>query len=141
MNIELNKCYRTRDGRKARVICVDFRGVQSIIAIMENKKGSDDLILISRDGTYAINRNPCPEDLISEWVDKPEMDRSVLPPWIKAVAMDNNGCWFGYMREPHRNDSVWFTNSNVNNDHCYIPPSHAPKWSGDWRESLVVFDE
>ena len=37
MKIELNKTYITRDGHKARVICIDRRGKYPIIALVKQK--------------------------------------------------------------------------------------------------------
>lgn len=91
------------------------------------------------DGKYNFGCNPHENDIISEWVDKPEMDRSVLPAWAnKAVAMDVDGEWFCFGCEPRQGEFYWTTNNE-----CYgiIPDSHAPKWKGDWKDSLLVFED
>lgn len=140
MNIELNKCYRTRDGRKARIICVDAKQKQPVIGLVDTN-GVEIFARYGLDGSWILDGKKRGSDLISEWVDKPEMDRSVLPPWIKVIAMDEDGRWFGYAVAPIVLECTWTPGDETYGEHCYIPPSHAPKWTGDWKDSLLVFED
>lgn len=33
-----------------------------------------------------------------------------LPPWVRWVAQDRSGVWWGYSAEPLRNDNGWYEN-------------------------------
>jgi hypothetical protein len=73
--------------------------------------------------------------------EKPIVDWSVIPEWFNWIAMDEDGRWFAYHIIPEiavmykvgegywKNfDGFWFTES---------PPEYAPKFNGDWKDSLV----
>ena len=65
-------------------------------------------------------------------VDRPTMDFSVLPAWAVSITMDRNGRWKSHTREPKRYIVAWSSA-----EACYIPDSYAPKWDGDWKDSLT----
>lgn len=133
MNIELNKCYRTRDGKKATSVYLSTEREQDNFLMTDGIKSwwaYDTGSYFSREGDS--------KDLVSEWVDKPEMDRSVLPAWAnKAVAMDRDGEWFCFSDIPHVKYVFWSSDETC----ARIPDSYAPKWSGDWKDSLLVFKD
>jgi hypothetical protein len=137
MNIELNKTYRTRSGQKCRIICVDRTAIYSVVGLLETPRGEET-------ATYMPNGVLCsescsPGDLISEWEDKPEYDRSLLPAWAnKAITMDRYGTWHCYDIVPDLTENTWMVHSP---DFATIPPSHAPKWKGDWKDSLLTFED
>lgn len=33
-----------------------------------------------------------------------------IPPWVRWVAQDQSGAWWGYSVEPLRNDTGWYEN-------------------------------
>ena len=33
-----------------------------------------------------------------------------MPDWVRWIAQDNNGSWWGYSAEPLRNDTGWYEN-------------------------------
>lgn len=139
MNIELNKTYRTRSGQKCRIICVDAKGDRPILGLIENKRGGESVIALHELGVETPD-NPSPYDLISEWTDPLEYDRSLLPAWCnKAIAMDADGQWNCYEEIPNvgLDENQWSSDGNFN----IIPDSHAPKWKGDWRDSLLTFED
>jgi hypothetical protein len=130
MKIEVGKFYRTRDGRKARIYAVDGREGSNIHGAVLNEIG-----WIT--STWAITGQwiaaESDRDLISEWIDKPEVDWSVMPKWAEWVAMDEDGKWIWFLGEPRKGAANWC---------CYgvygeIPHTYAPKWDGDWKDSLV----
>lgn len=47
----------TRDGRKARIVCWDAKRDDSIVALVENDKGVENVISYISTGNYYINRN------------------------------------------------------------------------------------
>lgn len=133
MKIEVGKYYRTRDGRKARIYAVDGREGSNIHGAVLNEIG-----WIT--STWAITGQwvsaETGRDLISEWIDKPEVDWSAMPKWAEWVAMDADGEWRWFsFREP----VVDLTSDSWENYQFSgkIPPSYAPKWTGDWKDSLV----
>jgi hypothetical protein len=60
--IEMNKKYRTRDGRPARVICVDAKGAQPVIALVPHGDG-ESIIRTSLAAKFYPNKE-CELDLI-----------------------------------------------------------------------------
>ena len=37
-------------------------------------------------------------------------DFSCLPAWVRWVAQDADGCWWGYEQEPNQGDRGWYEN-------------------------------
>lgn len=118
--------WRTRDGRKAEA--VDVRNGIAIGRIDStpfcwNEKGT--------------TREPfnCTTDLTEPWIDKPEWDWSTTPPWMNWLAMDAGNYWYLYKHKPKL--SVTIFSAVESDDVWFIPKQHAPKWSGDFKDSLV----
>lgn len=67
MKFEVGKLYKTRDGRKARVICVDSKYIDHpIVALVESKSAGEDLYQFKSDGKWvALGESDL--DLIAEW--------------------------------------------------------------------------
>lgn len=70
MKLERDKFYRTRDGRKARVIATDLKSDYSCVAVVESNEWDD------RPNSYLSNGRTNPDreanrDLISEWPTEP----------------------------------------------------------------------
>ena len=70
--------------------------------------------------------------------NSPTLTRSVLhPDSNKAAAMDPAGHWLSYSEVPILGEVGWEKQPGTV---CFrIPPSRAPEWTGEWRDSLVVF--
>ena len=67
MKIELGKTYKTQSGRKARVICTDFKdpdGDLYLIVLIEDC-GYEVAYRHALDGTHKYSKNT----LVSEWED------------------------------------------------------------------------
>lgn len=136
MNIEVGKFYKTRDGRKVRIYAVDARPAWPIHGAILYAHGwvhdewrRDDDLAKNSDGAL---------DIIAPWVDRPEFDRSLLPAWCnKAIAMCSRGNWRCYDKVPkiYDRDDFW-TGQGIT-----IPAPYVPKWSGDWKHSLLVFED
>jgi hypothetical protein len=57
----------------------------------------------------------------------------------KAAAMAPSGHWLSYSAVPSLGADAWQKQAHTL---CFrIPPSKAPQWTGDWKDSLIVFDE
>jgi hypothetical protein len=64
---------------------------------------------------------------------KPVVDWPSMPAWVNAVARDADGRWHGHVCKPDIGFYGWSRGSAI----VLIPKSHAPKFSGDWMDSLV----
>ncbi len=134
MKPELGKYYRTRGGHKGRVICVDRKGGQSpVVALVLKEAKLEFLVQLSADGSYLGPGQPHSDDLISEWIDKPEWDWSKAADWHVAIAMDADRRWFPFREVPSKVEIAWCGSHDRS-----IPPEYAPKWTGDWKDSLIV---
>ena len=102
--------------------------------------------LYCEDGrVYESNLNP---SLFMAPKPKPTMDRSLLPAWANNyVAMDADGEWCAYRsmpekREYQHREGIWMPTGNPSTpQYVRIPDEFAPKWTGDWKESLISFNE
>ena len=54
-----------------------------------------------------------------------------IPNWVKWLAQDANGNWWGYEAEPHEHDHGWYENES---GRC-IQLLHAPA-NPKWRDTL-----
>lgn len=75
-------------------------------------------------------------NLTEPWIDKPEWDWSTTPPWMNWLAMDDGEFWYLYTNKPTRTSSG-FSPSEPDDDIWFVPKQHAPKWSGNPKDSLV----
>lgn len=67
MKFEVGKLYKTRDGRKARVICVDSKCTHlPIVALVESESAEECLYQFKSDGKWvALGESNI--DLVAEW--------------------------------------------------------------------------
>lgn len=140
MKIEAGKYYRTRDGRKACVICTDNYENETYPVILSIEGY---VITATCDGRYT-GSGPHLNDIVAEWIDKPELPPGVvLPSWAnKAMAMDADGSWHCYASIPEiGKPDQWMLSVLGSTQFYVIPRNCTPKWKGDWKDSLVVFDK
>ena len=129
MKIELGKYYRTRDGQKHRIICVDCPGECNLVVLSDKGR----VAFHYPDGRCAALGNQGRSDLIAEWIDKPVVDWSKMPAWAKWVARIGYA-WAWFDHKPIVIDNQYLP---TNGRWDWIPSEYCPVWSGDWRESLV----
>jgi hypothetical protein len=130
---EVGKAYQTRDGRKAVCLTTTLDGKFRIGFQLDGA-----LIALQMNGRYFDDKSESPKDIVCEWVDKPVIDWASMPAWAKFVAMDRGGVWRWYKNKPELflfRDNHFFGNNCVVNG--VIPKEYAPKWGGDWRNSLI----
>ena len=130
MNIEIGKWYKNKLDRKCIVLDINPDFVT---------------IAFQRSDNWETN-TAFHKDIISEWVDKPTIDRKILPAWYKWAAMDTNKKWFSYCQKPVwsmcnlwvcGNDPIELNNGNL----CVrIPAEYSPKWEGKPEDSLIELD-
>lgn len=77
-------------------------------------------------GPFCCSRHVC-DRRGGGTVVKPPGD---MPGWVRWIAQDSTGAWWGYSVEPLRNDSGWYENEV---GRCVSLGTTAP---GDWRNSL-----
>jgi hypothetical protein len=77
-----------------------------------------------------------PLDGSPEKQPEPEFDWSVLSPWFKYIAMDEDGAWWGYTQEPGQDSDCWRCSPDEVS-HVRIPAEYAPKWLGKWEHSMT----
>lgn len=65
---------------------------------------------------------------------RPVVDWSVMPAWAKYIAQDECGDWWWSENKPEARNSVWLHDGGMDGT---IPLSYRPKYTGDWRNSLV----
>lgn len=72
--------------------------------------------------------------------DKPTIQRALLHPASnKAAAMSPKGDWLSYSAVPVLGDAGWEKQGETI---CFrISPEKAPTWGGDWKNSLIVFED
>lgn len=137
LKIEVGKFYKTRDGRKTRIYALDGKKEYPVHASILNKDGwtTVNLTLIGR----LYIEGECNSDIVSEWVEPIEFDFSILPAWCdKCIAMDESGVWYCYQEIPFRENDVWFLNTDLSALAYEIPEKYAPKWKGNWKDSLKL---
>lgn len=136
MNIEVGKFYKTRNGLKARIYALDGNDfIHGAVQVDSQWL----LFAWQKDGRYIADRESG-WDLIAPLIDKPEFDRSLLPAWAnKAIAMDKNGYWYCYGGIPVIEKDLWNNPNAMKTTEIHRP--FLPKWSGDWKDSLLVFED
>jgi len=128
LKFEVGKAYQTSDGRKA--VCLTTT-LDNDYPIGLQIDGS--LYRVTSDGYDYVTKSESPKDILSEWIDKPVIDWSLMPAWAKFVAMDSGGVWLWYTHKPSLKH-VWCV---IDGYFGKIPSEYAQKWDGDWRNSLI----
>lgn len=82
-------------------------------------------------GQTAINISHIPRH-----AQRPVVDWSVMPAWAKWVAMDEDGNWHYFEKKPEIGGYNIGGKEWVGDYHNF-PREYWPKYSGDWRNSLV----
>lgn len=89
-------------------------------------------------------------DILSVHLSRPVVDWPAMPKWAKAVVKnkDESWRWFTVKEVVPVADFIWELGNKVSSifsseykDSGLIPPAYAPKWEGDWKDSLVLRPE
>lgn len=136
--IEAGRHYVTRSGLRSRVYAVDSGGGFPIHGAVCSPSRWALEKWTDSGRTYIDEEHP--NDLIAPWIDRPTVNWSDMPAWAKWAAMDKSGEWSFYEEHPNIFSDVWSAASD-RYAATAIPPDYAPKWTGDWRESLVARPE
>lgn len=61
--ISMNKKYKTRDGDKVRILCTDMKGIFSVVAIVTDPEGIEDVKIFRENGLY-FGKTTSSKDLV-----------------------------------------------------------------------------
>ena len=53
--IDITKTYRTREGKKARVLATDVANICSVVAVIEDNPGEENTYVFLQDGSFMVN--------------------------------------------------------------------------------------
>lgn len=137
LKIEAGKFYKTRDGKKARIYATDggeCYPVHGAILVCNKEWCTKSWKADGREWFWSQTI----DDIVSPWIDPPVVDWDSLPKHIVAVAMDENGLWYGYVAVPKRYESDWDIKERYYYSDWLLYCEHTPAFSGDWRDSLAV---
>lgn len=135
---EVGKFYQSRDGRKIRIYATDGSDNYSYPvhgAVLESTGWVFNTWTI--DGWLLSGKVERPLDIVSEWIEKPEVDWASMPAWMRFVAKDNSsGAWYCYDQAPFhsKDEGVWTVSGSILA--LRIPRDFEPKFAGDWKDSL-----
>ena len=66
----------------------------------------------------------------------PDLKGCHIPDWVRWLAQDASGIWWGYEDEPHRHDNGWYENET---GRC-IQLKKSPV-EPDWHKNLIKYNE
>lgn len=135
LNFTPGRWYKTRGGQKRYCIGTGLDGT----LFMQDARLPSNYYACNPDGTHKFNFKE--DDIISEWIDRPEVDWQKYPAWLPWLAMDKDGRWFLYEKEPRtaRGEDAWVRDS-MGDLLLRVPPEYAPSFSGNWQDSLCSRD-
>jgi len=128
MKIELGKAYRTRSGKKIRIICADADNVlHTVVGLVNDGPGSREYPITFT--TYGSVRGWSDQqdqnDLIEEWKDTPVFEHwDDIPSWHNWVSF-NKGLerWLSSKHTPQKDRDSWFVDDY---DTIRIPTAMCP---------------
>ena len=131
-DIEVGKCYRTRDGNKVRILVTNRRCENNMSVVGLIFTGFIEEVGAWRsNGCFSYENHPF--DLISAWYDPPAVDWATLPAWARYAGQNKDKTWHWYQEQPKQLNAAWMSYNNSGT----IPDSYAPVYSGPWWDSLV----
>ena len=65
---------------------------------------------------------------------KPDLSSVNVPEWVRFIAQDSDGSWWGYSVDPLQNHRGWYENELGQNVKLL-----QGKVVGDWRDSLLSY--
>lgn len=139
MKIEAGKFYRTKGGLKAKVyetgVSLDANNQGVIFGSLESRSTAKTLFPmmwdskgVSGNGAYTI---------VAEWKEKPKVNFNKLKEIYPWAAMDKNGEWFLFAKEPKADsrEECWYNDEEIGFDIS----NEIFEYSGDWKDSLIKF--
>lgn len=67
---------------------------------------------------------------------KPDLTTISVPEWVRFIAQDSDGSWWGYSVEPLQNHRGWYENELGKNKKLFEAEAEA---NGEWQNSLFKY--
>lgn len=136
--------YQTRGGDKVRVYAVDAGGEFPVHGATFECGGEWVVRTWRLSGLYNSMRLS-DKDIVGMWGVPPNVDWSLFPKHIVAVAMDESLRWYAYTYIPIRCAEVWDNPPTLDRTFHLSQPLAGdlliPTYSGDWKDSLCIRPE
>ena len=131
MQIERDKFYKLRDGRRVRVICIDRPIPRYEVTALSDQGGLYNFNAHGKNVTADESL-----DIIAPWQDPLDFDWDCLAAWCNSyIAMDESKRWWAYTSKPQPHPYAW--NDPDDNWVHVIPENYHPKnYTGTWQDSL-----
>ena len=131
MKIENGKSYEMRNGEKIRIVCTDREcNAYPVVGLFRGR-----ILIFKANGENLSDRLESKYDIIREWKEKPVVDWDALPAWANWAAWDCLFGWRYFENKPRKIGGAWHLRPNCNYANR-IPDEYAPKFDGDWKDSL-----
>lgn len=142
MKIEIGKVYVCRRGTKVRILA-EHEGAY-IGLLRRNKDGGPVAEIWDEDGNVYSKNVPCDYDIVGLYYEDPKVDWDSIPDYIRYVAMDTRGQWFGFVMKPHfimdGPYGFWsIGRQGIYDGFCWhLQNCDTPAFSGSFKDSLCV---
>lgn len=67
-------------------------------------------------------------------LSKPDLSNVIVPEWVRFIAQDSDGSWWGYSVDPLQNHRGWYENELGDNVKLL-----QGQVVGDWRDNIFVY--
>jgi len=67
-------------------------------------------------------------------LSKPDLSSVNVPEWVRFIAQDSDGSWWGYSVDPLQNHRGWYENELGQNVKLL-----QGKVIGDWRDNILIY--
>jgi len=130
------KYYKMGDGRKVQIFLIEKCCIWGRYKVAHNHWKS--AMWLSSGAWTGSNTK---KNITEIWTDPPQVPDDfwtrVISPWMNVAAMDGDKKWYQYSINPEHSTTAWQYN-HIAGLCSRIPPEYAPKFSGDWKDSLIV---
>lgn len=129
---------RLRDGSKAEIYKIREDEIHGAIYVPSNNRWAADTWALN--GMYYKCGELTRHDILGPWIERPDASKlwPLLPPWIKYLAMDKDGVWYGHDKKPGLGGCAWLICEPRHRQiYVCIPPDYNPTFDGDWKDSLI----
>jgi len=67
-------------------------------------------------------------------LSKPDLSNVIVPEWVRFIAQDSDGSWWGYSVDPLQNHRGWYENELGQNVKLL-----QGQVVGDWRDNVLGY--
>lgn len=83
--IDITKTYRTREGKKARILATDVASICSVVAVIEDNPGEESTYAFLQDGSFMVNALHRHDLIEYNLGDHLKVDQ---PVWVRNIEKD-----------------------------------------------------